>query len=180
MLRLFIVALFALAFTGLCHWTAFGDKSSATVEQASKEKKPKESTPKESAAKKPNEKNKSKEITFDDLSFDLPKGAHYKSELLTDKIRELDGAKIKIRGFMLPSFQQRGITQFVLVRDNKECCFGPGAALYDSIIVELENESGVDFSIRPIAVEGSFKLKELKDPDGGTLSIYHLDGKVTK
>ncbi len=45
---------------------------------------------------------------------------------------------VRVRGFILPSFQQSGITQFVLVRDNQECCFGPGAALHDCVVVRHE------------------------------------------
>jgi hypothetical protein len=33
-----------------------------------------------------------------------------------------------------------------------------------------------DFSIRPVAVAGTFKLEELKAPDGTHLAIYGLDG----
>jgi hypothetical protein len=44
--------------------------------------------------------------------------------MLTKEIEAMDGQLIRIRGYMLPSFQQSGIKKFVLVRDNMECCFG--------------------------------------------------------
>jgi hypothetical protein len=80
---------------------------------------------------------------------------------------------------MLPSFQQKGITQFVLVRDNMQCCFGPGAALCDCIMVDLKGTT-TTFTVKPIAVEGVFKIEEFPDPDGNTLAIYHLDGTKVK
>ena len=46
--------------------------------------------------------------------------------MISPAIEKLGSAKIRIRGYILPSFQQSGLTQFVLVRDNMECCFGPG------------------------------------------------------
>ena len=67
-----------------------------------------------------------RDITFDDIKFDMEKGGEFKRSMLTPPITRLDGKPIRIRGYILPSYQQSGITQFVLVRDNLECCFGPG------------------------------------------------------
>ena len=86
------------------------------------------------------------------------------------------GHEIRIRGYILPSFQQAGLTQFVLVRDNMECCFGPGAALYDCIVVKMLPGRTANFSIRPVAVTGTFGIKELKGRMGVTsLSIRSLE-----
>ena len=84
----------------------------------------------------------------------------FKRSMLTPAIEKLEGQRVRIRGYMLPSFQQSGITQFVLVRDNMECCFGPGAALYDCIIVEMVNDQSCNFSVRPIAVEVTLELED--------------------
>lgn len=119
-----------------------------------------------------------KSITFDDVKFDIKKGAAFKRSMLPETIEQLDGKLIKVRGYILPSFKQEGITQFVLVRDNKECCFGPGAALYDCIVVEMDKGKSISFTTRPIAVEGVFTLKEYKGPDGKHLAIYHLQSRA--
>jgi hypothetical protein len=34
-----------------------------------------------------------------------------------------------------------------------------------------------NFSIRPVAVQGIFRLEELRGPDGTHLAIYTLDGE---
>ena len=73
-------------------------------------------------------------ITFDTLKFPLEKNADYQRSLLTPGIESLDHRPVKLRGYILPSFQQSGLTQFVLVRDNQECCFGPGAALVSTAL----------------------------------------------
>jgi hypothetical protein len=122
---------------------------------------------------------KIKDCTFDDIKFDMKKGDPFERSLLNKKIEELSGQKIRIRGYMLPSFQQKGITQFVLVRDNMQCCFGPGAALCDCIMVDLKGTSTV-YTVKPVAVEGVFKIEEFLDPDGNVLAIYHLDGTKVK
>ncbi len=79
------------------------------------------------------------EITFDDLKFDIEKGAKFEPEMITKELTELDKKIFKLRGFILPAtvFQQTGIKEFVLVRDNQQCCFGPGAAIYDCVMVEM-------------------------------------------
>jgi hypothetical protein len=126
------------------------------------------------------EASKVKEVTFDDIKLELKKGDPYESSLLTDKVKQLDGKPIRIRGYILPSFQQSGIKQFILVRDNMECCFGPGALLHDCIVVEMVAPATATFTVRPVSVEGKFSIAELKGPDGNYLAIYHLDGKQVK
>ncbi len=120
-----------------------------------------------------------KEITFDEVKLDLKKGDPYDSSLLTDKVKKLDGKSIRVRGYILPSFKQNDIKQFVLVRDNMECCFGPGALLHDCIVVEMTAPATATFTVRPVSVEGTFSVRELK-LDGKYLAIYHLDGKEVK
>jgi hypothetical protein len=97
-----------------------------------------------------------------------------------DKIEKLSGNPIKIRGYILPSFQQKGIKQFVLVRDNMECCFGPGAALYDCILVEMAPGKSASFTVRPVSVEGKFEISEFVGPDGKHLAIYRIVGEEVK
>jgi hypothetical protein len=118
-----------------------------------------------------------REITFDDIKFEMEKGAPFTSDLLPKRVTALEETRVRIRGYILPSFQQTGLTQVVLVRDNMECCFGPGAALYDCIVVRMERGKSADFSIRPVAVQGTFRLQELRGPDGNHLAIYAMDGE---
>ncbi len=77
------------------------------------------------------------------LSLTIEKGAPFERSMLTKEIEELNKKTIRIRGWILPAsvFKQTGIEEFVLVRDNQECCFGPGAAIYDCIMVKMERGS---------------------------------------
>ena len=127
-----------------------------------------------------NSRSAVRNVTFDDIKFDIKKGAPFKRTMLTKKVEKLHGAPIRIRGFILPSFQQSGITQFVLVRDNMECCFGPGAALCDCILVEMVKGKSASYTVRPVAVEGVFSIKPLKGPDGKHLAVFHLSGRSVK
>ncbi|HEV3340010.1 MAG TPA: DUF3299 domain-containing protein [Pirellulales bacterium] len=123
---------------------------------------------------------RTRDISFDDLKFEIEKGDPFKRSLLTDKIEALESKPIRIRGYILPSFQQSGLTQFVLVRDNQSCCFGPGAALYDCVIVEMKPGKSTDYSLYPVAVDGTFSIREMADPDGKTVAVYHLDGQSVR
>ncbi|QDV67225.1 hypothetical protein Poly24_09180 [Rosistilla carotiformis] len=118
------------------------------------------------------------EISFDTILFEMDKEADYDPSMVTPEIKALEGKEVTIRGFILPAsvFQQVGIKQFVLVRDNQECCFGPGAALYDCIMVRMAGDNGASFSTRPVAVKGKFHLTEkYKYPDGKYLAIYEME-----
>jgi hypothetical protein len=118
--------------------------------------------------------NRSFDKTFDDLRFDIAVGQPFQHEMLPEKITALKDQRIRIRGFILPTPQQRGIKTFVLVRDNQQCCFGPGAALYDCILVEMAPGKTTEFSILPVTAEGTFDIQEVRGPDGTHLAIYHL------
>jgi hypothetical protein len=116
------------------------------------------------------------ETTFDDVKFEMEKTDPFKRSLLTPKIEDLFGQRIRIRGYMYPTLKRKGLTAFVLVRDNLECCFGPGAALFDCMRVQMHpDKTAVYTAVRPITVEGVFKFDEFTDLDGTTRAIYMLE-----
>jgi hypothetical protein len=121
-----------------------------------------------------------KDLTFDNLKFEMEKTELFDREMLTKDIESLSGKKITIRGYIRPGYKQSGITKFVLVRDNQECCFGPGAALYDCVLVILDEDVSVDFSVRPVTVEGEFYIKEFKGPDKKVWAIYRMKNARVK
>ncbi len=130
--------------------------------------------------RRPADPRQPREITFDDIKLEMPKGDPFTRDLLPERVTALEQERVRIRGYILPSFQQSGLTQFVLVRDNQECCFGPGAALHDCIVVRMQPGGTADFSIRPVAVAGRFRIEELRGPDGKHLAIYALDGESVR
>jgi hypothetical protein len=121
-----------------------------------------------------------RDISFDDIKLDLKKGDPFSRDLLPKRVTALETSRVRIRGYILPSFQQTGLTQFVLVRDNMECCFGPGALLHDCVVVRMIPGKTASFSIRPVAVTGTFRVEELRGPDGRHLAIYALDGEAVE
>ena len=119
------------------------------------------------------------ELTFDDLSFEMDKGGKFDRSMLTARITKFNGADVRLRGFIRPSFRQSNIEKFVFVRDDKECCFGPGAAIYDNALVSLKKGAQTNYTVRPVVVTGKLYLKEYETPDGMVLSIYRIkNGKI--
>lgn len=126
------------------------------------------------------------EINFDDLKFDIEKDQPFEESLLNDGVEALAGKKVKLRGYILPAtlFRDKGFREFVLVRDNQECCFGPGAALFDAVVVEMEPGKTTDFVTRPVTVEGKFEIDTEKykypggvGPKGAThFAIFRIRG----
>ena len=120
------------------------------------------------------------EKTFDDINFDMELTDTFHRSMLTPQIEETFGRKIRIRGYIFPTLKKRGLKQFVLVRDNLECCFGPGAALFDCILVHMAPGKTAEYSIRPVAVEGTFSFEEFTDHEGTVRAIYRLDGDAVQ
>ena len=151
----------------------------ALKKQAEEEKENRPDTIKFSKKKTSIDPSKVNDLTFDDIKFDMEKGGDFQRSMLTDRIVQLDGVNVRLRGYIRPSFRQKGLTKFVFVRDNKECCFGPGAAIFDCVLVELIKGTKTDYTVRPVTVEGQFYLKEFKGPDGKIWAVYRMkDGEV--
>jgi hypothetical protein len=128
---------------------------------------------------------KIRDLTFDDIKFDAEKGEAFERSQITSEIEALDGKRVRIRGWILPQsvFKQRGIKNFVLVRDNQECCFGPMAALYDCIVVRMNRGKSCDFSTQAVAVEGVFAIDILEnpiDPTARPQAVYRLDADLAE
>lgn len=167
----------ALLLASICStWLTFQPAAEAqdttTASPKTPQAKPASQTAPQSAKKK-------FDLTFDDLKFEMEKGSRFDRKLLTPKINGYHNSTVKLRGYIRPSFTQSGLSKFIFVRDNKECCFGPGAAIFDCVLVRLEAGLETDFTVRPISIEGKFSLKEYKGPDGNVWSIYRMtDAKV--
>ncbi len=103
-------------------------------------------------------------VSFDDL--DLLKVLNMEpvpvdaGEYLPDWMRELDGERIRIRGFMLPPLRSTGLPGFKLARDNQICCFGRDPKVYDLIPVFLRDGTTTDYiANRPFDVVGTFYIR---------------------
>lgn len=112
-----------------------------------------------------------KVLNMDPVTPDAP-------NLMPDWLRNLDGRRIRIRGFMYPPFQETGIKTFALARDNQICCFGRDPKIYDVFSVRLRE--GVTTSYiqnRPFDVAGVFHVRPIAE-EGQLFQLYEIDDAI--
>jgi hypothetical protein len=90
-------------------------------------------------------------------------------------LKSLDGRRIRIRGFMYPTFQQTGVHAFGLARDNQICCFGRNPKIYDVFDVVLKEGTTTNYiPNRPFDVVGVFHIRP--EAEAGKLyRLYEMD-----
>jgi hypothetical protein len=90
-------------------------------------------------------------------------------------LKALDGRRIRIRGFMYPTFQQTGVHAFGLARDNQICCFGRNPKIYDVFDVVLHEGATTNYiPNRPFDVVGVFHIRPEAE-DGKLFRLYEMD-----
>lgn len=93
-------------------------------------------------------------------------------------LADLDGKRVRVRGFMYPTFQETDIPGFVLARDNQICCFGRNPKIYDLVEVTLTDGETTDYiQGRPFDVVGTFHIAPEAD-DGELWQLYQIDDAV--
>jgi hypothetical protein len=85
------------------------------------------------------------------------------------------GRDVLIKGYMYPGTKTNGIAQFLLVRDQGDCCFGGNPKITDRVLVQMADPGGIDYSPRLRKLAGRFRIEPTGTStlDGGVL--YHLD-----
>ncbi|QDU41136.1 hypothetical protein Mal4_55010 [Maioricimonas rarisocia] len=112
-----------------------------------------------------------KVLNMDPVTADAP-------NLLPDWMRELDGKRIRLRGFMYPPPLEKGLPGFVLARDNQICCFGRNPKPYDILPVQMRSGVTTDYiQGRPFDVVGVFHLRPDIE-DGDVYQLYEIDDAI--
>ncbi len=83
-------------------------------------------------------------------------------------VREMDEQSVFIKGYMRPGTHvskggtpvRHNVSQFLLVRDSNECCFGDISTVkyYDKMLVQLTNNLKTDYSSGMFRVAGKLRL----------------------
>jgi hypothetical protein len=99
-----------------------------------------------------------------------------------ERIRELDGQKVFIKGYVYQPDKGRtmGIKQFILVRDKGECCFGGNPKITDMVMVRLKGKLEAKFDMRPRRLGGTFHVEADDGLHGLGGVIYQLDADYLK
>jgi hypothetical protein len=95
--------------------------------------------------------------------------------MIPTSAQQLDGKKVYITGYMYPTNQSRGMTRFVLCRDNGTCCFGGQPKLNDMVEVKVKDGQSIAFTSSLRGIGGTFRARPEKDPGGLGQIIYHIE-----
>lgn len=100
----------------------------------------------------------------------------YGSWKLAPEVEALDGQKVYIKGYMYPTRQQTGITDFVMVKDTGQCCFGGKPKMCDMIAVKFVNGTAVNHREQQlVGVAGTFRAGKVSQ-SGELTAVYTLEG----
>jgi hypothetical protein len=98
---------------------------------------------------------------------------------IPDDIKKMNGATIKLRGFMIPMDQAERITQFALVPSLFACCFGQPPQIQHTIVVNCPKGKAVPYFPDELSVEGKLQVEEQKE-DGFVVSVFELEATSVK
>ncbi|MEX0728958.1 MAG: hypothetical protein WD065_21970, partial [Planctomycetaceae bacterium] len=93
-----------------------------------------------------------KVINMEPVTADAP-------QYFPDWLKNLEGKRVRIRGFMYPEFEPTGLEMFSMARDTQICCFGRDPKVYDVFRVILRDGVTTDYiELKPFEVVGVFHI----------------------
>lgn len=95
---------------------------------------------------------------------------------IPDAIRELDGQKVLVSGFMLP-MKMEGLetTEFLLVANSMLCCYGVVPPMNQWMVVRMKKGGVKPQQDVPLSFFGTLRVQPRFDGDALS-AIYHLEG----
>lgn len=94
---------------------------------------------------------------------------------------KLNGKDVLLKGYMYPGSRQRGITEFVLCRDQGDCCFGGDPKLTDRVLVRIADpKDAIDYTQQLVKIAGRFRVEPAGAPELGGGVIYHIDNAFSR
>jgi hypothetical protein len=87
-------------------------------------------------------------------------------------VRQADGKKVKLTGFMYPLQAAANLKVFCLLRSTQTCCYGPRPQYNQYVFVEMPQPAKFE-RLAPVVVEGKFIIDPR--PDDGY--IYRMEGQ---
>jgi hypothetical protein len=94
-----------------------------------------------------------------------------------DNASALDGQKVFVKGYIYPT-NKATFNQFVLCRDNGDCCFGGNPKTADMILVRMRDGETMDFSKWQKKVAGVLRFAPIKQQQDGNVEmniVYQLE-----
>lgn len=92
-------------------------------------------------------------------------------------IKKLDGNKVAVSGFMMPSqMDEDAMTSFILVKSIMNCCFGVAPRVNENVICMVPEGKKFPLYINiPVYIFGILHVDPIKDEEGNLAGIYSMD-----
>lgn len=100
--------------------------------------------------------------------YDPEKGGN-----IPDRVKALEGATVRLRGFMIPAEQSDKVNKFLLVPSLFSCCYGQPPTVEHTVVVNCPAGQSVEFSPEEVVVAGTLHVKELRE-DGYIVSVFQV------
>lgn len=92
-------------------------------------------------------------------------------------VAPLIGTKVFLKGFMWMTQKSEGLTEFILLKDNGECCFGGKAQPYDMMLIKLQDGLTTKAYTGMVAVAGELHADVTAGEDA---AVYTIDASMVE
>lgn len=92
-------------------------------------------------------------------------------------VAPLIGTKVFLKGFMWMTQKSEGLTEFILLKDNGECCFGGKAQPYDMMLIKLQDGLTTRAYTGMVAVAGVLHADLAAGEDA---AVYTIDATLVE
>jgi len=102
------------------------------------------------------------------LTWELLRTYEYQPEMkgLPDAIKNLDGKRVVMIGFLMTVFEFDDIHEFHLVASHWSCCYGVPPGLDGAVHVKLaDDQEGLPNTVKPLRVIGTLHVGEIKESE---------------
>jgi hypothetical protein len=83
-----------------------------------------------------------------------------KDERPTDRAQELDGQKVFLKGYVRPGLRKDGLTEFLMVGDFGQCCFGGSPNLTEIVYIKMPKDVTTQYDYMLRRIHGTFRLNK--------------------
>ncbi len=111
------------------------------------------------------------------LTWEVLRAYEYQPGLkgIPETIKQFDGQKVVMIGFLMTVFEYDDIKEFHLVASHWSCCYGVPPGLEGAVHTKLKDgEEGLPNTIKPIRVVGTLRIGEIKESEI-VYAIYSID-----
>jgi hypothetical protein len=101
------------------------------------------------------------------------------TDAIPDDVVRLNGARLRLTGFMVLMDDAQRVSQFTLVPSLGSCCFGQPPTLQHTVTVQCSPGKSVQFTTLPLVVEGTLRVAVTKE-EGYVVNLFTLTGATAK